>query len=330
MNEYRGKHAPAYPWPVASSASVPSRRGRHRKKNHRRRVGFFIIFVLILAVVIYPFAETKIVTVDKFEIKTSSIHLPDNMEFLRVVYVSDIHWGYWYSDWDLSRLISKINDLYPHVLIFGGDYATDFDSAIRFFEKLRGYKLNARLKIYGVLGETEYIGDDVNISRLKDAMKNANVIPLVDMADSINLIAGDSTNENDIVRGKICIVGADDLTGGSPDLKTLAYSREISSAEYVIFAAHNPAIIPTAQKQTDRNNSFDWFELGLFGHTHGGQVRFFSGMLELAEDVPEQYLEGKLFQNRSWLLISRGIGTSVMPCRLFCYPQIHCIDITND
>ena len=328
MNEYRGKHAPSRPWPVSATASVPSRRGRHQKKNHHRRIGLAVALVFLLIVVVYPFAEPRLIlTVDSFEIKTSSLHLPQNMEYLRVVYISDIHFGHWYSDWDLNRLISRINDLYPHILLLGGDYGTDFESAVQFFNRLQKYSLNVRLKTYGILGESEYIGEDVNISRLTDAMKNANVIPLVDQTDTISLIPSQTESGQTAENGKICIVGADDYISGSSDLKSLAYSSDVSSSEYVVFLSHNPSVIPFAQKQMDRNNTFDWFELGLFGHTHGGQMRGFTSFLEIADDVPERYREGKVFENRSWLVISRGIGTSVVPCRLFCFPQINCIDI---
>ncbi len=323
MNEYRGKHAPSHPWPVASSASVSSGRGRHRKKNRRRRIGLIIILSLIFLLIAYPFIEPKIITVDSFELDSFVLHLPANMEHLRIVYVSDIHWGHWFSDWDLSRLVSKINNLYPDILILGGDYATDFDSSVIFFNRLQENRLRAKLTIYGVLGETDYIGMDGNLSRLKDAMKNAGITPLVNEADTISLIAAGITNDYGIEDGKICIVGVDDVLSGSPDLKTLAYSEKVSSSEFVILAAHNPSIISTAQKQINS----EWFELGLFGHTHGGQIRLFSDLLDLADEVPERYREGKHEENRSLLLISHGIGTSVIPCRFLCFPQIHCIDI---
>ena len=323
MNEYRGKHAPSHPWPVASTASVSLRRGRHQKRNHRRRAGLVLAVVFILLLFSYPFIEPKIMTVDTFEIKTSSIHLPSNMDHLRVVYVSDIHWGHWFSDWDLRRMVSKINDLYPDVLILGGDYATDFESAVTFFSRLQENRLRAKLMIYGVAGETDYIGEDVNITRLKDAMKNAGVIPLINETDSVSLIAAGVTNNLGIEEGKVCIVGADDYLSGNPDLKTLAFSDRVSSSEYVILAAHNPALIPMAHKQIDS----DWFELGLFGHTHGGQIRILSDLLDIADEVPERYREGKYYENRSWLLISHGIGTSAVPCRFLCFPQITCVDI---
>ncbi len=280
----------------------------------------------------YPFIEAKIYTVDNFKVEGASLHLPDNMERLRIVFVSDIHWGHWFSDWDLGRLVSKINDLYPDVLIFGGDYATDFESSVLFFEHLRKYSLNTRLRNYAVLGETDYIGEEININRLKDAMNNAGIRPLIDSTETISLLGDSNPDGQSVIPGRICFVGADDYTAGFSNLKTLVSSPDISSSEYVVFSSHNPAVIPAAQNQKDGNNSFDWFELGLFGHTHGGQIRFFESLLEIADDVPDHYLEkaygdGKLNENRSWLIMSHGIGTSVLPFRLFCYPQINCVDI---
>ena len=317
MNEYRGKHAPVHPWPVASSAAVSSRRGRHRKKS-RRRVFFFIGLFLLLILMAWPFVEPKIYHVDSFEIRTNGLRFQENARPFRVVYLSDIHWGHWLSDWDLNRLVNQINNLYPDVIIFGGDYATDFDSAVRFFSQLqqKRYELHPRLRSFGVLGETDYIGDSFDLRRLRDAMSNARIQLLVNESVTFNTNAG-----------TVCVAGADDFTSGSPDLKKLASSGDVINADYVIFAAHNPAVIPSAQLQKNINNSYEWFDLGLFGHTHGGQVPFLADWLDLSEDVPERYTQGTLFENRSWLIISRGIGTSSIPCRMFCPPQLHCIDI---
>ena len=55
---------------------------------------------------------------------------------------------------------------------------------------------------------------------------------------------------------------------------------------------------------------------------------FFSSLLDIAEDVPDRYRSGWLKENRTDLLISRGVGTSVFPGRLFCFPQIHYIEVT--
>ena len=55
---------------------------------------------------------------------------------------------------------------------------------------------------------------------------------------------------------------------------------------------------------------------------------FFSSLLGIAEEVPDRYRSGWIKENRVDMLISRGVGTSVFPGRLFCFPQIHCITVT--
>ena len=313
MNEYRGKHAPSQPWAVASTASVPVRRARHLQRSRRRR--FWIIFAVfvILFIALWPLIEARILTTDKMLLRSEA--LPADANHFRIVYLSDIHWGYWYSDADLSGLISKVNGLRPDLVLFGGDYATDHESALNFFRTLQNMtKIHARYGIYGVPGETDCGEDAQDRTLLSEAMSNAGVTPLFNKVEYVN-----------IGSGRICVAGLDDAVGGKPDLKTVASS--VSSQDYVVLLAHNPSLISDAQQTRDSSGSLSWYNLGLFGHTHGGQMKFFSALLGIADDVPERYISGWFNENRVDLLVSRGVGTSVFPGRLLCPPQIHLIEI---
>ena len=315
MNEYRGQHAPSTPWAVASTATVPVRRSRHMRKNRHRRIRTVLAFLILLAVLVYPFIEARVLTTEK------TVHvsedLPADANHLRIVYLSDIHWGFWFSNSDLSGLITKINSLRPDLVLFGGDYATDHASAILFFQRMQDLpKIHARYGIFGVPGETDCGEDAQDRTLLSEAMSNAGITPLFNRTETVA-----------VGTGRICIAGLDDLLGGKPDLKTVAAS--VSSQDYVILLAHNPSIISEAQQTRNASGDLSWFDLGLFGHTHGGQMRFFSGLLGIADDVPDRYRSGWLTENRVDLLISRGVGTSVFPARLFCSPQIHLIEVTT-
>ena len=127
MNDYRGKHISSAPW----TSSPSSYRGRHRIRNRKHRRWFVLIFVLILVMLIWPLVEAKLLTTERVQLKEEQ--LPAEANNLRIVYLSDIHYGFWFSDGDLNRLISRINGLRPDLVLFGGDYATDNSSAIRFF-----------------------------------------------------------------------------------------------------------------------------------------------------------------------------------------------------
>ncbi len=314
MNEYRGKHAPSRPWPVASQTVVNTRRGRHVKKSRRRRIVVFLLVLFALVLVAYPFAEARFI--QNVRDVRSFDDLPADANHIRVVYLSDIHWGFWFGDTDLNKLISRINDLRPDLVLFGGDYATDSASAVEFFEHLRAAdKIRARYGIFGVLGETDCGESGFERSALLESMRNADVIPLVNQVESIS-----------IGSGRIFLAGADDVLGGSPDLAYIA--GKVSAADFVVFLAHNPALIQSAQQQTYKNGSLGWFDLGLFGHTHGGQMALFSDWLDLYDDIPDTYIRGWREENRSQMLISDGVGTSVVPCRFLRPPQVHCIELT--
>ena len=309
MNVYRGKHVSSQPWPVASSASY--RRGRHQTKNRKRRTGFIIMGIILFLIRIYPFLEAHFLTVDKASLQSDS--LPSDIGHLRIVYLSDIHYGFGFSDSDLGNLISRINQLNPDLVLFGGDYATDNLSAIRFFQQLPS--IHARYAVLGIIGETDRGESAFELSHLQETMAAAGVTPLVNEVRQVRI--GNSS---------IYVAGLDDYETGTPDVRAIA--SQVSVSDYVVLLSHNPSVIPDAQQTSDRDGRLGWFDLGLFGHTHGGQMRFFSSLLNIAEDVPARYRGGWLKENRVDLLISRGVGTEVIPARLLCFPQIHQIDIS--
>ena len=312
MNTYRGKH-------VSSAVRVPSsssfRRGRHQVRS-RHRLRWLVVFLVLVAFLFsYPLIEAHFLL--QTEIRAlKSLDLPLEANNLRIVYLSDIHYGFWFSDGDLGRLVSRINNLRPDLVLLGGDYGSDNQNAIRFFHALQKQDtIHSRYGIYGVIGEADRGDSDFTCAQVTEAMANAGVTPLVNKISVVNIAAR-----------KIYIAGVDDVIAGRPDLKSVA--RNVSADDFVIFLSHNPSIIPEAQVAKDNAGNLGWFDLGLFGHTHGGQMLFFSSMLGIAEDVPERYRSGWLKENRVDLLISRGVGTSVFPGRLFCFPQIHYLTVT--
>ena len=310
MNAYRGKHVSS-----ASRRSGPSfRRGRHQVRNRHRRRWLIFLIVLLILMICYPLVEARLLQTESTTIRSDDFPIEANN--LRVVYLSDIHYGFWFSDADLSRLVGRINSLRPDLLLFGGDYATDNETAIKFFRALQKQgTIHSRYGIYGVIGEADRGESDATCKQLTEAMTNAGVVPLVNRVVPVN-IAG----------RQIFIAGLDDKLTGKPDIKGIA--KAVNAGDYVILLCHNPSVIQEAQVAVDSSGNLSWFDLGLFGHTHAGQMAFFSSALNIAEDVPDRYRSGWLKENRVDLLISPGVGTSVYPGRLFCFPTIHSITIT--
>ena len=310
MNAYRGKHVS----PASRRVSSPYRRGRHQVRPRRRKRWLIAVLILIALILAYPFIEARFLL--QTEIRAvKSEDLPLEANNLRIVYLSDIHYGFGFSDWDLGRLVSRINALRPDLVLMGGDYGADQPSAVRFFSALQKQDtIRSRYGIFGVIGETDRGDSDFTANQVTEAMTNAGVTPLVNKTAVVN-----------IATRKIYIAGVDDVSG-HPDLKSVA--RTVNADDFVIFLSHNPTVIPDAQLAKDASGNLGWFDLGLFGHTHGGQMLFFSSLLDVGQDVPERYRSGWLKENRVDLLISRGVGTSRFPGRLFCFPQIHYMTVT--
>ena len=299
------------PWAVSSTSSAHYR-SRHTMKNRRRRRLLIAGIILLIALLAAPFLEALVIRVDRVALVSED--LPVDIGHLRIVYLSDIHYGFYFSDGRINALVNQLNSLKPDLVLFGGDSGDDPSAAIAFYQKLPS--IHARYAIAGVLGESDHGKDDLDRTLVTDAMRNAGVTPLVN--DVLPVRVGTSI---------VYVAGMDDVLSGKPDVSSLA--RSVSSEDYVIFLSHNPTVIPDAQRAVDRNGRLGWFDLALFGHTHGGQIRGLSFLLDIGGDVNSRYQNGLLIENRSTLLISNGIGTSVLPARLFCPPQIHCIDISR-
>lgn len=310
LNEYRGKHASSLPWAVSSTASSHYR-SRHVRQNRRKRRVLFLVLCVLLVLMVYPFLEARFLQIDRASL--TSEHLPGDIGHLRVAFLSDVHYGFHFSDAQVNSLVSSLNDMKPDVVIFGGDIGDSPDDAIAFYRKLPS--IHARYAMLGVLGEADHGETDLERSMVTDAMRDAGIVPLVNEAVPVRI--GTSV---------IYVAGLDDVLLGKPDLTSLA--ARVSAEDYVIFVSHNPSVIPESQRAVDRDGRLSWFDLALFGHTHGGQMRVFSPFLNIAGDVDDRYTRGWLVENRSVLLISNGVGTSVLPARLLCPPQLHCIDIS--
>jgi predicted MPP superfamily phosphohydrolase len=76
----------------------------------------------------------------------------------------------------------------------------------------------------------------------------------------------------------------------------------------------------------DRMNDVD---LILTGHTHGGQIRIPCwGPIVTMTSIGKNYSSGLHRFGKSVLYVSRGVGTSVLPIRLFCPPEITVFNLT--
>lgn len=268
---------------------------------------------VLLGILIYPFAEPFWLRVDERTLIYPS--LPQNFDGLRIAYISDIHLGLYYSNDRLDSLIAQISAEHPDLILLGGDYANDSDTAVEFFQS--GPAFSAPLGVYAVPGNHDRVMPESNFPLLLQAMREAGVTPLCNAIAPIQ------------IDGQfIYLAGIDDYAVGHPDIQGVAAATRAS--DFTIFLTHNPDAIPKAQKARDSNGQTRWADLILSGHTHGGQVTVF-GQRALFEDMNhetgERFRSGWKHEENADILISNGVGTSFLPVRFFARPELHLITL---
>jgi len=123
-------------------------------------------------------------------------------------------------------------------------------------------------------------------------------------------------NQGVPIRDDVWLVGLDDPLTGHPDLNLAL--KGAPTAAYKVALFHSPDHF---------GDVAGLFNLGLAGHTHGGQVRL-PGVSSLWLVQPNSpYIAGWYTKNRSQLYVSRGIGTTVVPARFLSRPEIALIEI---
>ena len=220
---------------------------------------------------------------------------------LRLVHLSDLHG----SNWDmpqvrLNRIIDQANALRPDLVVITGDFHASkiWDPPMRLEDALRPLtRLHAPLGVWSVPGNHD----------------DPYWIRWVMRRFGLKLLAGALVDV-----GPLQIVGSDDLNvGNSPVEGVWAAAALAQPGKPVIALVHEPDLWAMLPPQVG---------LLLAGHTHGGQIDLL-GWPRL-DPFYERYRRGR-FRNAAGqqMVISAGIGTSIVPMRLGTAPEIVVIEL---
>ena len=209
---------------------------------------------------------------------------------LRLVHLSDLHG----SNWDmpqvrLNRIMDQVNALHPDLVVVTGDFHASkiWDPPMRMDDAVQPLtRLKAPLGVWSVPGNHD----------------DPYWIRWVMRRFGLKLLAGDLVD-----LGPIQIVGSDDLIMGQRPVQGLrAAAARAQPGKPLVALVHEPRLWTMLPANVD---------LVLAGHTHGGQIQIF-GWPQFKK-LDSQYLRGR-FRNPGGqqMLVSAGIGTSIVPVRL--------------
>ena len=265
------------------------------------------IFALCLLCIIIGFLGYNIIQNQHFEVNEITIKcetLPDDFQGYKIVQVSDLHNAEFGEN--NSDLLSAIKEQSPDIIVVTGDIV---DSRRTDVQIARDFVNNASeiALVYYVTGnhEARVLAED----EIDNVELNKNVIVLHNK--DILLEKGKSV---------IQLIGVDD-----PDYKAVKDSTEYMNKRlekycnneyFKILLSHRPELFEVYVE----NN----MNIVLSGHAHGGQFRlpFIGGVIAPHQGLFPTYDSGVYTKNHTNMVISRGLGDSIIPLRINNPPEL--------
>ena len=269
----------------------------------KRRRKWIVRIVVLLLVLCFCWMQNKYLTITHYTY--NSVKLPEEFEGYRIVQVSDLHNASF--GWNNKRLISKLEDLAPDMIVITGDVVdssrTNLEVAIDFAKQTVEIA-----PTYYITGNHENWLEAEEKEYLLESLKEAGVICLEDELTEV------WQQEESII-----LLGLNDESLAGSRLNMLLLGEE--SEQLQILLAHEPQYLD--------NYADSGVDLVLTGHAHGGQFRipFVGGVVAPDQGLFPKYTEGVHVQGSTTMIISRGLGNSVIPLRLFNLPEIVCVDL---
>ena len=280
------------------------------KKKHI--IMLAIVTVLILLIIWIAYGNTDL-EIYKYNVKSEDI--PSEFDNFRIVQISDLHNAEFGENNEKLLLMLKQAD--ADIIAITGDMIdsrnTDIDVAISFAQKAVNiapvYYVNGNHESR-VLGEYEKLKQGLTDTGVTILENSSADITIGD--EAITLIGiNDPTFRMDIVDDTMEQNIAHQLVNVIPD-----------NDNYKVLLAHRPEYFDVYAGKVD---------LVLSGHAHGGQFRipFIGGLVAPGQGFFPEYYEGSHIKENTEMIVSRGIGNSIIPFRINNKPEIIVAELTK-
>lgn len=235
------------------------------------------------------------------EITVAPIGWPQDVAPLRILLITDIHTGVFLHVETLAKIIESLLQHNPDMVVIGGDIVSGHSSDIEPFLKKLAPLSHARLGAWYCYGNHDYFGGNP-----EDIRHNLDRIGIKTLKNEAALICHG--------KGNFILGGIDDRILGKPNWDRLLSHH----GRPHLLLAHNPDHFYEA--------ATCGIPLTLSGHTHGGQIRF-PGSGPIIRQSRFRLDEGAYTLHVSTLIVSRGLGSVVIPWRWGADPEAVMIEV---
>lgn len=271
-----------------------------------------VIFIILILCVIYLYYQNTQLQVTNYLITDNK--LPNDFNNFKIIQISDFHNTK--NKRLKNKLVNEIKKQEPDIIVITGDLIDsskpNLNNAINFIKEI-----NKVADIYFVSGNHE--ASYKNYSELKNELIKNKVT-----------ILENETKILEINDSKINLIGIEDpVMNPNPydsDENVIKSSLEhqyYNKDNYSILLSHRPE-----QFNTYVNNNLN---LVLTGHAHGGQIRipFIGGLVAPNQELFPKYTSGQFTEENTTMIISRGIGNSILPFRINNRPELVIVELSN-
>lgn len=265
-------------------------------KITRRKLLGAIASALALPLVDFYIIEPElVVTCSNVEFKIGK--LPSHLQNYKIAHISDTHFGSTKFKIIYDIVLSNLKSFKPSLIAYTGDLISKeefIEDALKFAEGL------AKIApTYIVWGNWDHWSLGGILKTFKELLESISEVKVL-------------LNENIEVEDELYIVGVDDPYTMHDDFeKAMPKAKE---ATYILLA-HSPEIIGKTTNRVD---------IIFTGHTHGGQV-ILPIIGPIYVPLPSKYrsyVSGLFKVSETYMYVTRGIGTSILPVRFMCPPEV--------
>lgn len=254
-----------------------------------------IIIPVIIAATVFLYVQNHWLQVSNHSLDFNE--LPKEFDGYKIVHLSDLH-DQTFGE-NQKKLMEKINAINPDIVVFTGDLIDhrryDLSSSMDLIREL-----TEKYKVYYVTGNHEaWTG---KIEEIQKSLLEAGVVVLRNDIETI-----------EIDGAEIDIIGIDDPDFGN-DLPLYELNK------FSIMLSHRSELVEYYEA-SKANVVFT-------GHAHGGQFRLFDrGLISPNQGFFPKYTQGVHELGNTKLVISRGLGNSLFPFRIFNRPEIVVVEL---
>lgn len=274
-----------------------------------------VILGFIIASARFLWTEDKHIVTTHYTYRSKKV--PKNFDGFKIVQVSDFHNAYFGRR--SKHLLEAVEVAAPDAIVITGDIVDRrtpyLKRAAVLVEKITAIQKTFYVtgnheahykhfnKLYDVIGKSDVRNITKHSAELK---RNGEKINLAGINDV--WFFGDEVNPETYRNFK----------------QELADKVNILPHDFTVLLAHRPELLPVYSK-----NDVD---LVFSGHAHGGQIRLpvVKGLYAPHQGVNPKYTEGMHEQNGTTMVVSRGLGNSRFPFRVFNHPEVVVVELRSE